>query len=81
MQLIIAPGGVVRCIYCEAIDLTALGNPAISRASHVEPDRHGHWWADLGPVNGPVLGPFDLRSDALTAEMAWLEAINLGVAS
>ena len=27
----------------------------ISRASHVEPDRHGRWLVDLSPVNGPVL--------------------------
>jgi hypothetical protein len=73
MQLVIESGGVVRCIYSEAIDLTALGSPAISRASHVEPDQHGSWWADLGPVNGPRLGPYDLRSEALAVEHAWLE--------
>ena len=32
------------------------------------------WLADLSPVNGPVLGPFDRRSEALAAELAWLEA-------
>ena len=74
VQLVIEPGGVVRCIYSEHIDLTALGNPAISRASHVEPDQQGRWWADLGPVNGPHLGPYNLRSEALVAEAAWLEA-------
>ena len=47
MQLIITPGGVVRCIYSEEIDLAALGSPAISRAIHVEPDQQGRWWADL----------------------------------
>jgi len=74
MQLVIKPGGVVRCIYDETLDLTALGSPAIARASHVEPDQHGRWWADLSPVKGPILGPFTLRSDALAAERAWLEA-------
>ncbi len=53
MQLIIEPGAVVRCIYTESIDLTALGSPAISRASHVEPDEQGCWLADMGLVNGP----------------------------
>ncbi len=74
MQIVIESGGVVRCIYSESIDLTALGSPAISRASYVEPDQHGSWWADLGPVNGPRLGPYNLRSEALVAEAAWLEA-------
>jgi hypothetical protein len=72
MQIIITPSGAVRCIYSETIDLTALGSPAISRASHVEPDQQGRWWADLGPVNGPRLGPYNLRSEALVAEAAWL---------
>lgn len=73
MQLVVEPGGVVRCIYTELIDLSALGSPAISRASHVEADRQGRWWADLSPVHGPTLGPFENRSAALAAEQAWLE--------
>jgi hypothetical protein len=73
VQLVIEPGGAVRAIYTEVIDFAALGSPAISRASHVEPDQHGRWWADLSPVDGPVLGPFTLRSEALAAENAWLE--------
>jgi hypothetical protein len=78
MQLVIEPGGVVRCIYSEAIDLAALGSPAISRASHVEPDQQGSWLADLSPVGGPLLGPFPNRSEALAAEHAWLETHWLG---
>ncbi len=73
MQLIILLGGTARCLYDEAIDLTALGQPAITRASHVEPDRHGAWLTDLSPVGGPLLGPFARRSDALAAERVWLE--------
>ena len=73
MQLIITPGGAVRCVYSEEIDLQTLGSPAISRASRVEPDQHGRWLADLSPIAGPILGPFDLRSEALAAEQAWLE--------
>jgi len=34
----------------------------ISRASHVEPDLDGYRWADMGPVEGPALGPFRSRS-------------------
>jgi len=73
MQLFIAAGGAVRCVYGEAIDLAALGTPEICRASHVEPVGHGQWQADLGPVAGPVLGPFSKRSQALAAEEQWLE--------
>jgi hypothetical protein len=74
MQLVISPGGTVRCIYDEAINLQALGQPEIRRASHVEPDGRGQWIADLAPVGGPKLGPFARRSDALTAEHQWLES-------
>jgi hypothetical protein len=73
MQLIIGPGGQVRCLYDEAIDLAVLGPLKIVRASHVEPDEDGRWWADLAPVNGPKLGPFGQRSHALEAERVWLQ--------
>ena len=73
MNLLVLPDGTVRAIYAEDIDLTNLGTPHISRASHVEPDSHGRWLADLSPINGPVLGPFNLRSEALAAELAWLQ--------
>ena len=74
MQLLIEPKGRVRCIYAEAIDLPSLGTLTVRRGSYVEPDGQGQWTADLSPVSGPVLGPFVLRSDALAAEVAWLEA-------
>jgi hypothetical protein len=73
MVLTIDPSGIVRCVYDETIDLTTLGTLNISRASHVEPDAQGRWWSDLRPVNGPMLGPFELRSQALAAERTWLE--------
>ena len=73
MQLIIGPSGTIRCIYDEAIDLRSLGSLVIERASHVEPDAEGRWWADLGCVTGPKLGPFAMRSHALAAERDWLE--------
>jgi len=40
----------------------------------VEPDAEGCWWADMGPVDGPVLGPFRSRSVALAAERGRLNA-------
>jgi hypothetical protein len=73
MNLIIEPNGGVRCVYGEEIALDRLGPMSIRRASHVEPDPQGCWLADLSPVGGPVLGPFNRRSEALEAEVAWLE--------
>jgi hypothetical protein len=74
MELLILPDGQVRAIYAEALDLRALGTLQIERASCVEPDAQGQWRADLSPVSGPVLGPFTRRSEALAAELAWLES-------
>lgn len=78
MQLVVTTSGVVRCLYTEVIDLADLGRPTIRRASHVEPDATGRWFADLRPVQGPVLGPFERRSEALDAEQAWIEVHWLG---
>ena len=78
MDLVVAPGGTVKAIYDEALDLAFLGRLSIRRASHVEPTPEGRWQADLSPVSGPVLGPFNRRSEALEAERAWLEQHWLG---
>ena len=73
MQLVVETGGAVRCVYAEDLNLHALGSLTIRRASHVEPDEDGQWVADLSPVGGPVLRGFGRRSDALEAELDWLE--------
>ena len=73
MELIINPGGMVRCVYGEEVDLQAIGQLHIRRASQVEPDNLGQWWADLSPVGGPRLGPYPSRSQALAAEVRWLD--------
>lgn len=78
MQLVVEPDGCVRCVYGEELDLLALGYLEIKRGSHVEPTDNGSWKADLGPVGGPVLGPFRHRSQALAAEREWLEQHWLG---
>ena len=72
VALLVDAGGDVRCIYDEALDLRERGKLQITRAIHVEPDRDGYWWADMGPVDGPVLGPFKNRTEALGAERGWL---------
>lgn len=74
MKLLIAEDGDLSFIYQD--DLAPLlrdGTATIRRASHVEPDDNGQWFADLSPVNGPKLGPFPLRQEALDAEVEWLE--------
>ncbi len=72
MHLVVEPGGKVRCLYGEQIDLACLGELTIRRASHVEPEGQS-WFADLSPMGGPRLGPFARRSQALEAEEAWLQ--------
>ncbi|PQO38871.1 hypothetical protein C5Y96_03085 [Blastopirellula marina] len=73
MQIVVKPDGNSHCLYSEFVDLRTLGKLAIARGSHVEPTIDGQWTADLGPVNGPILGPFSNRSEALNAERNWLE--------
>ena len=72
MELVITPTGLVRCVYGEELDLRVLGRQSIRRGSHVEPTDDGCWTADLAPVGGPILGPFEHRCSALEAEVAWL---------
>jgi hypothetical protein len=72
MELLISPAGLTRCVYGEEIDLTQLGTVTIRRGSYVEPTEDGQWMVDLSPVGGPKLGPFTVRSAALTEEVAWL---------
>ena len=74
MELVISSVGDVHCIYSDAFPLSRLGKLSIIRASHVEPDSVGQWMADLAPVGGPVLGPFEKRTDALAAEVDWLRS-------
>ena len=72
MELVVDAAGNVQCIYGEELDLREIGKLQITRASHVEPDVEGFWWADMEPVDGPVLGPYSSRSAALAAERVWL---------
>ena len=76
MELVVGVDGMARCIYDEALDLREIGKLQITRASHVEPDAEGYWWADMGPVDGPVLGPYGSRTEALGAERGWLLSRN-----
>jgi len=68
-----ARNGGLEFIYADPLAfLTKLGPSTTRRVSHVEPAPGGGWTADM--VDGPVLGPFPLRQQALDAEVAWLRA-------
>lgn len=72
MDIIITATGHGRCVYSEDIDLTTLGKLSIRRGSHVESTPDAQWTADMSPVGGPVLGPFQRCSEAIAAERDWL---------
>lgn len=75
IDIVCAPDGTLTAIWNDELaSLVSEGKATISRASHVEPTEDGKWTADLGPVGGPVLGPYPLRREALDAEIAWLRA-------
>jgi len=78
MITITIQGGRMEFIYTDNLaPLLDEGDATVQRVSHVEPScvdgRHG-WTADMTPVNGPVLGPFTTRADALDAEHVWLQS-------
>ncbi|QDV25298.1 hypothetical protein [Aureliella helgolandensis] len=74
MKLYVSTDGNCQSVYSETLDLGSVGALDIRRASHVEPTSDGQWIADLSPISGPQLGPFTTRSQALQAEVAWLDA-------
>ncbi len=78
MQIVIAKDGTVRHIYSDELAelLGGNGEARTVRASHVEPDGSGGWTADMSPMDGPLLGPFKTRREALEEEVKWLEAHN-----
>ena len=70
MEVVVSVGGKVVTVYNELLDLSDLGPARVTRASHVEPDDRGNWFAAI--VDGPTLGPFERRSAAIDAEVQWL---------
>lgn len=70
--LSIKPDGEVVAIYDDELaDLGLQGRATITRGSHIEPTPDGKWEAAI--VDGPVLGPFTLRREALEAEVEYLK--------
>lgn len=75
----ITDAGRLKCLYAdELLPVLQLGTVEIVRASYVEPDAEGQWWADLWPQGGGTLGPFPTQRAALDAEREWLQANVLG---
>ena len=72
VAMVVTRNGTLRTIYSEDLEWSSYGKLRIRRGSHVEPSETGDWFADLSPVAGPRLGPFQKRSEALAAEVAWL---------
>jgi hypothetical protein len=72
MEILITAAGQGRCVYSEEIDLSTLGRLSIRRGSHVESTPDAQWTADMSPVDGPILGPFQRWSEAIAAEREWL---------
>ena len=66
------PAGTTRNLFRRMSRLSGIEH----RYSFVQPvpTDDGQWTADLSAVSGPVLGPFPLRSDALAAEVDWIES-------
>lgn len=74
-NIVVDPNGTIRLIYEDDLrGLLQVGQGKVTRASHVEPTVDGRWTADLTPVNGPVLGPFETRAEALQTEVSYLIA-------
>jgi hypothetical protein len=73
LRVVINPSGGYSFVYSDSL-APLVRHGKVTRASHVEPHEGGGWTADMRPMGGPVLGPFPLRSDALTAERDWLSS-------
>ena len=75
----VKPNGELVFIYDDSLrNLMSQGDACVRRASNVEPGDPAknqdtlQWFADLAPVHGPILGGFDTRSEALDAEVEWI---------
>lgn len=78
MKIRFKPDGSMSFTYDEKYaSLQQNGKCKMRRVSDVEPTEDGRWTADmtkLGPTHaGVVLGPFDHRSQALAAEVKYIE--------
>lgn len=64
--------GSLQFVYSDDLYfLLKLGETTTTRASNVEPAGNDQWTATM--TDGTALGPFDLRKDALSAEVEFLK--------
>jgi hypothetical protein len=68
------PDGTVVGLYTDVIDLRALGHVSAERASAVEWDEAAQAWRARIFATGEVLGPFQRREEAVSAERLVLAA-------
>ncbi len=73
-KLAIESDGAIVMIYDDDDrELIDAGAACIARVSDVEPNENGEWLAIMRR-DSVVLGPFRLRSEALAAEVKYLQA-------
>ena len=70
----ILKNGEIRFIHDDELKpILEEGTAHVQRASHVEPSSDGKTWtADMRPVGGGILGPFQTKQEALDAEVKYL---------
>jgi hypothetical protein len=81
-EIFILPDGTVKFLYYDELKpLLSIGTgTTVRRVSHVDPEITGDglkWFADLSPMDGPKLGPFETRQLAIDAEIKWWSANQL----
>ncbi len=81
MLIVIESNGMLKHIYSDDFKIPHLGGGKIERASNVEPVHSGSESGWLVKIKeGPYLGPYARRDEALQREIDWLEAHDLGLA-
>ncbi len=82
VDVFILSDGTVKFLYYDELKpLLNIGDVHVARASHVDPEKTEDglkWFADLSPVNGPKIGPFETRNEAIAGEIEWLTKNYLG---
>ena len=74
LKLLVRTDSTVQAIYSDELAplIDKASHVEVRRASFVEPDPDGGWTATM--QDGTKLGPFRLRSEALAAEIRYLDS-------